>query len=417
MSQSTKFPLDLKFELFIASRLLKSDKGSNNYTRPIINVSTAAISLGIIVMTLSLSIVSGFQNEIRDKVIGFGAHIQVNSYESRNSLEYKPISKNQDFYPGIEDEEGIRHIQVFALKPGIVKTKDEIQGVVLKGIANDFDWEFFKSNLVEGESFVPNDSGINNAVVISKSLATRLNLNVGDDLRTYFIQEPPRARKFNISGIYESGFEQFDEMYCLIDIRHIQKLNDWEPDQISGFEILIDDFKKLWEFDRLVYDNIGYDLNTTSIVESNPDIFNWLELQDINVYIIIILMIVVAAINIVSALLILILDRINMIGTLKALGAANWSIRKIFLINSAYLIIKGLFWGNIIGIGLCLLQLYTGVVTLPQESYYVSEVPININLTDLLLLNLGVLTVCLIIIILPSYIITRISPVKAIRFD
>ena len=368
-------------------------------------------------MTLSLAIVSGFQNEIRDKVIGFGAHIQINSYESRNSLESLPISKNQDFYPGIKEEEGVRHIQVFAIKPGIVKTNEEIQGVILKGIDHNFDWEFFNENLVEGASFIPADSSISNDVVISKSLSKKLNLKIGDDLRTYFIQKPPRARKFNIVGIYESGFEQFDEMYCLVDIRHIQKLNDWEADEISGFEILIDDFNQLDNLDRLIYDNIGYDLNTTSIVEANPDIFNWLELQDINVYIIIILMIVVAAINIVSALLILILDRINMIGTLKAIGANNWSVRKIFLINSAYLILKGLFWGNVIGIGLCLLQLYTGIVTLPQESYYVSEVPIDINPMELLILNLGVMAVCIAVIILPSYIITKISPVRAIRFE
>lgn len=407
----------MKFEIFIASRLLKKEKGAKNHTRPIINISIAAIALGMIVMILSLAIVSGFQKEIRDKVIGFGAHIQINSYESRNSLESRPISKDQPFYPSLDTVAGIRHIQVFAIKPGIVRTKDEIQGVILKGVGSDFDWAFFNTKLIKGKNFIVSDTGKTNDIVISKTLANRLRLEVGDHMNTYFIQQPPRARKFNIVGIYDSGFAQYDEMYCLVDIQHIQKLNDWEDEQVSGFEVLIEKFSDLFKMDQYVYEHIGYELNSTNIVDANPDIFNWLELQDINVVIIIALMLIVAAINIISALLILILDRIRMIGTLKALGASNWNIRKIFLYNATYLIVIGLFWGNLIGISLCLLQKYTGIIELPEASYYVSTVPIDLQLSHLLLLNIGTLLICLTVIILPSYVIAKIKPVRAIRFD
>jgi lipoprotein-releasing system permease protein len=406
----------LNFELFIVSRLLKKEKRSKNYTRPIINISIAAIALGIIVMTLTLAIVSGFQNEIRDKVIGFGAHIQIGSFESRNSLETLPISKNQDFYPSLDTVKGIRHIQVYAIKPGIIKTKENIQGVVLKGIGADFDWSFFDSKLIDGHPFSIVDSVKSNQIVISKIIARKLKLNVGEQLNVYFIQQPPRARKFTISGIYETGFGQYDEMYCLVDLRHIQKLNSWKDDEVSGFEVLLDKFESLRKMDDLVYQRIGFDLNSTNIADANPDIFNWLELQDINVLIIIVLMLIVAAINIISALLILILDRINMIGTLKALGASDWNIRKIFLWNATFLIGKGLLWGNLIGISLAYLQQTFSLVKLPQESYYVSVVPINMNLTDILLLNLGTLVICIVVLLLPSYVITKIKPIQAIRF-
>ena len=368
-------------------------------------------------MTLALAIVSGFQKEIRDKVIGFGSHIQINSFESRNSLEGNPISSNQEFYPSITENDGIRHIQVFAIKTGIVKTKDEIQGVVLKGVGSDFDWNFFSQKLISGKHFTVNDSSKTNEIIISNTIASKLKIKVGDHLNTYFIQQPPRARKFEIVGIYESGFSQFDELYCLVDIKQIQKLNDWKKDEISGFEVLINQFDDLFKMDDFIYEHIGYDLNAINIVDANPDIFNWLELQDINVIIIIVLMLVVAAINIISALLILILDRINMIGILKALGASNWSIRKVFLINASYLIGLGLFWGNLIGISFCLLQQKFEFIKLKQESYFVSVVPIDMHISDLILLNVGTLVICLTSLILPSIMVTRINPVQAIRFN
>lgn len=406
----------LNFEFFISRRLLKKGKGSNNYTKPIIQVSIAAIALGIIIMTLALAIVSGFQKEIRDKVIGFGSHIQINSFESRNSLEGNPISSNQDFYPSITENDGIRHIQVFAIKTGIIKTKEEIQGVVLKGVSDDFDWKFFNDKLISGRNLAISDTAKSNEIIISKTIASKLKMKVGDKLNTYFIQQPPRARKFEVVGIYESGFAQFDELYCLIDIKQIQKLNDWEANEISGFEILINQFEDLYKMDDFIYEHIGYDLNAINIVDANPDIFNWLELQDINVVIIIMLMLVVAAINIISALLILILDRINMIGILKALGAGNWSIRKIFLINAAYLVGLGLFWGNLIGISFCLLQQKFEFIKLQQESYFVSMVPIDMHLSDMIALNLGTLLICMASLILPSIMVTKINPVQAIRF-
>lgn len=369
-----------------------------------------------------MAIVTGFQKEIRDKVIGFGAHIQISKYDSNSSLEAQPIDKNQSFYPAFDTVPGIRHIQVYATKAGIIKTDEQMEGVVLKGIGSDYDWSFFQNRIVDGTIFKVNNSFKSKDVIISKLLARRMKLKTGDSLRMYFIlkdqtQTQPKARKLHISGIYETGLEEFDKVFVIGDIAQIQSLNKWNNNQVAGFEIILDDFKDLDKISEFVYKNIGYDLNSKNIKQLNPQIFDWLGLQDMNVIIILTLMILVAAINMISTLLILILERTNMIGILKALGAKNGSIRKIFLYTSANLIGKGLFWGNLIAISLCLLQKQFGIITLPQESYYMSTVPINLNIFYILMLNAGTLLMCMLMLIIPSYIITKISPVKAIRFS
>ncbi|MGE0561795.1 MAG: ABC transporter permease [Flavobacteriales bacterium] len=395
------------------------DSKSKKFTQPIIKISIAAIALGLIVMIVAVSIVSGFQREIRNKVIGFGGHIQITKYDSQNTYEATPIDKNQPFYPSLDTVKGIKHIQIYATKPGIIKTNQDIYGVIVKGIGSDFDWTFFNDKLKEGNPLKIDDKNPTNDIIISQTIANKMSIKLGDKMFLYFIQSDGqlRPKDFVVKGIYQSGLEQFDNLFVIADITHIQKRNNWSENLVGGFEVIIDNFNDLNQLDQFIYDNIGYDLHSTTIVDRNPDIFNWLELQDINVIIIILLMVLVAVINIISALLILILERTTMIGILKALGLPNWNVRKIFLYNAIHLIIKGLIIGNIIGIGLCLLQLKFGFIKLPEESYYVSEVPIELNWMSILMLNIGTLLVCFMMLILPSYVITKISPVKAIRFD
>lgn len=398
---------------------MKGDSKSKKFTQPIIKISIAAIALGLVVMIVAVSIVSGFQREIRNKVIGFGGHIQITKYDSQNTYEATPIDKNQSFYPSLDTVKGIKHIQIYATKPGIIKTNEDIYGVIVKGIGNDFDWTFFNDKLKEGNPIKIDEQNPTNDIIISQTIANKMSIKLGDKMFLYFIQSDGqlRPKDFIVKGIYQSGLEQFDNLFVIADIAHIQKRNNWSSNLVGGFEVIIDNYNDLDKLDQFIYDNIGYDLHSTTIIDRNPDIFNWLELQDINVVIIILLMVLVAVINIISALLILILERTTMIGILKALGLPNWNVRKIFLYNAIHLIIKGLIIGNVIGIGLCLLQLKFGFIKLPEESYYVSEVPIELNWMSIFLLNIGTLFVCFMMLILPSYVITKISPVKAIRFD
>jgi lipoprotein-releasing system permease protein len=411
-------------ELFITKRIISDRKDSNRISRPIVSIAIIGIALGIAAMIISTAVVTGFKNQIRDKVVGFGSHIQIINMGSNTSYETTPVKKDQDFLPELKALPGIKHIQVFGTKAGIIKTADEIQGVVLKGIGKDFDWQFFKENLVAGKLFTVSDSVKTNKVLISKYLSELLKLKVNDSFVMYFIQDPPRIRKFIVSGVYETSLEDFDKLFILADIGHIQKLNNWTTNQVSGFEISINNFHNLDQITWEVQDIVGFDLNedglrlrVQSITDKYPQIFDWLNLQDLNVWIILVLIFLVSGFNMVSGLLILILERTNMIGILKALGTNNWSIRKVFLYQSAYLISKGLFWGNLIGIGLCLLQYYFGIIPLDQSSYYLSQVPINLNFLVILGLNAGTLLLTVLMLVVPSYLISRISPVKSIRFN
>jgi lipoprotein-releasing system permease protein len=407
------------FEFYISKRLVRS-KDTESFSKPAVRIAILSIALGLAVMIISVAIVTGFKNQIADKVIGFGSHIRITKFDENTSFENQPISKNQPFYPSFNNVDGIRHIQVYATKAGIVKTENEIQGVVLKGVGSDYDWSFFADKIIAGKQLKISDTAKTNDVLISKILATKLQLQVGDKLPMYFIIDSasaPLARPFKVAGIYETGLEECDKMYVICDIAHIQKLNGWTKDQVAGFEILINDFKDLDRVGKYVYDHIDYTLNAQTIKQLYPQIFDWLELQDMNVIIILALMILVAGINMISTLLILILERTNMIGILKAVGARNWSIRKIFLYNATYLIGKGLIWGNVLGLALCIIQIYTGIFTLPQESYYVNVVPINLNIFHILFINVGTLIISFLMLLIPSYIITRISPVKSIRFN
>ncbi len=414
----------LNTELFISRRIVTGKGTESRISRPVIKIAILGIALGLAVMIIATAIVTAFKQEIRSKVVGFGSHIQITNYDTNTSYETEPINKNQPFYPSLEKIPGIKHIQIFGIKAGIIKTKKEIQGVVLKGIGSDFDWHFFKNNLVDGSVFQVSDSTRTDKVLISKILSDLLELKTGDSFVMYFVQDPPRMRRFTISGIYETSLEDFDKMFVLADIKHIQKLNNWKTDQISGYEITVDHFRDLDKMTWAVRQRVGtsFEKNKTrlrveNIREKYPQIFDWLNLQDLNVWIILILMLLVAGFNMISGLLILILERMNMIGILKALGASNWSIRKIFLYQSAYLVIKGLLWGNVIGLGLSYLQYRFGIIPLNPETYYLTTVPIHFNLAIILGLNIGTLILIVLILILPSYLISRISPIKTIRYE
>lgn len=406
----------MNIERFIARRLVRG--GTGNFSAPVIRIAVASVALGIAVMIIAVAIVTGFQNQIREKIIGFGSHIQIAKFDSNNSYEFEPISKSSSVYRDVKQIKGVKNIQVFGAKAGIIKTAEQIQGVVFKGVGNDFDWSFFNDKMVSGNVFSLSDTNSGNEVIISQNLADLLKIKVGDPLRMYFILDnQTRARRFLVSGIYNTGLAEFDLKFIFGDIRQIQKLNGWSPDMVSGFDVFINNFSDLDAISDDVYNTIGYELNARSVREMYPQMFDWLELQDMNVIIILILMLLVSGMAMISTILILILERTAMIGILKALGARNLLIRRVFLYNAAYITGKGLLIGNGIGILLCLLQLWFGFFKLPQESYFMSVVPVNLNVLHILALNFGTLVLCTLMMIVPSFIVTRISPVKAIRFD
>lgn len=377
------------------------------------------ITVGLTVMILALAIVTGFKNEIRDKVIGFGSHIQIRNYDNNDSFEASPMSRQQDFLKVLNENPEIRHVQVFATKAGIIKTHEELQGVVVKGIGSDFDWDFFNKNLVDGKSFNVKDSGRSDQVLISSYHASKLNLKVGDPLSVYFIQnEKQRARRLQVCGIYSTGLgDIFDQVYIIADIGHIQKLNGWDSTQVAGFEVLCKDYSQIDNLRDEINDIIGFDFLAESIKELNRPVFSWLDAQDINAVVIMVLMALVAGINMISALLILILESTGMIGILKAIGMNNWGVRKVFIYNAGYLILRGMLWGNLIGITLCILQKKFDLVGLDERTYYLKSIPIHFDWLNLSLLNIGTFVLCLTMLVVPSYIVTYITPAKALRFS
>ncbi len=417
----------MNVNLYIAKRIFSAKENRDNLSHRIVNIALFGIVLGLVVLILSVAIVSGYKSEVGRKVIGFGSHLQIDNLDSNQSYETSSIDQNQPFLAELKNLEGIRHVQIFATKPGIIRTDDEIQGVVLKGIGPDFDWSFFQENKVSGEPFLVQDTIRSNQVWVSKQMADLLKLELGDDLTMFFIHESeaiPRQRKFQLAGIYKTSLEEFDRMFVLVDINHIRKLNNWKNDEVSGFEILVNDIDELPKQESAVRDLLLRNmtpnspvLQVVSIKEKYRHIFDWLSLLDMNVWVILILMVLVAGFNMVSSLLVIILERTQMIGILKAMGARNWSIRKIFLYFSVMLILKALILGNILGIGICLIQKYTQVLRLDPASYFLEYVPINLTVGHILLLNVGTVVITILMLLLPSYFITKVSPEKTIRFE
>lgn len=363
-------------------------------------------------------IITGFRNQITEKVSCFASHIRLNSFESNNSLEDSPINSKQPFLRELISIKGITHIQSYAQKAGILKTNSEFEGILLKGVSADFDFSYLSKHLVEGKIPDVKSANTNFDVLASSNLCNKLQLKTGDSFLVYFLEKDRKVRKFTICGIYKTGLaEDFDNIYLFCDIRVIQRLNNWTNDEVAGFEIYTDDFANAEKINDKVYQTTGFLFNSKTIKDIYPQIFNWLELQNINVAIIIALMILVAGINMISTLLIIILENAIPIGILKSLGATNGSIRRIFLQVALFIILRGLLWGNLIGISVCWLQSRFQFFKLPQESYYVSAVPINFSIPGLIMINVLALIICFAMLILPSNIIGKISPAKVLQFE
>lgn len=417
-------PYALNIELFIARKIASGGLVGKKLAGPVIKVATLGIVLGMVVMILSLAIGFGFKGEIREKISGFASHIQVMSYDYNYSPETNPISTDKTLEASINTVEGVSYLQRFATKPGIIKAKDAIQGVVLKGVGEEYNWSFVQSILTEGRLPEIKDSARTDELLLSTELANLLNVTVGDKLRMYFVQDNIRQRQFKIVGLYNSHFPEYDKLFAFVDIKHIQRLNGWEEGQVSGYEIGVDNFDLMHQVNEEVYyltsakvEADGSMLRNRTIEQLQPQIFGWLSILDTNVYVILVLIVLVASFNMISGLLILILERTNMIGIMKAIGAEDWNLRKVFIYLSGFIIGRGLLWGNAIGIALCLLQKYTHLFKLDPANYYLSTVPIHLNPLHLILLNAGVLVVTMSMMLGPTYLVSRILPVKAIRFN
>ena len=414
----------MNLEYFIAKRIHFEKKGEKNVSRPAVRIATIGIAVGVAVMLIAIAVVIGFKQEIRNKTIGFGSHIQITNFDNNNSYEMQPIRMSDTLQNQLKAIPNVRHIQRFVTKPGIIKTENDFQGMILKGVGPEFDWSFFKSNLLEGDILNLNDSTPVNEAIISKSIADMMGLKLGDSFLTYFLQDQIRARKFTVKGIYSTNFADYDKLFVITDIRIAQRLNGWDQEYFSGMEILITDFNYLDGVSDQVYalaanrfdaEGNGYFIQT--IRQLNPQIFSWLDLLDMNVWVILLLMLAVAGFNMISGLLILILEKTNMIGILKSYGGGNWSIRKIFLYESIFLIGKGMLWGNIIGLLICFVQYQFKIFPLDPVSYYTSTVPITFNWLYIVLLNAGTLIVSVLMLIGPSYLITKISPAAIMRYE
>ena len=432
----------MNFEFFIAKRLAAA--GKRNFSRMIIRIAIIAIALSLTVMIAATALIEGFQNQISSKIFGFWGHIHITDTSLSRSFDAMPINAQQNFYPdldtiraipyraplsifGKELEQyrvdrkthgGIRHIQVFAHNPGIIKTQDQIEGIIIKGVGQDFDWANLENYLQEGRPIEFPADGLSRDIIISRQTADRLRLKVGDSFEVNFIESGEQLRrKYTVCGIYKTGLEEYDQKFALVDIRQLQQVLGWREDQVGGFEVFIDDIRDMDIINEYIYlEVIPGDLYSETIRDKFPAIFDWLGLQDINEVVILVLMLIVALINMVTALMILILERTNMIGILKALGQRDWSIRKIFLYQAAYIIATGLLWGNFIGLGLCWIQKKFELVRLSEADYYLSVAPVEFNVWTILLLNAGTLLVVVLFLIIPSYLVTSITPVKAIRF-
>ena len=403
---------------FIAQRI--SAKDADNLSRPVVRISVVSIALGVMFMLISVAIVVGFQHSISDKVTGFTSHLQIVPFDNNESLEGSPVDTQTDFVTNLRNNPKISHIQFSGRKAGVIKTDDQIQGIVFKGIGSDYDSLFLISALVQGRYPDFSQAEKTDEVLISSKVANKLNIKLGDGVRIWFVEEDnaqPRGRKLTVSGIYNTSLEEFDNTYLIGDLRHIQKLNGWNQNQVGAIEINLNDPQHMRETAYKMYRQIPYNLNIVTVLDAYPQIFNWLDLLDMNVVVILTLLILVASITLVSTLLIIIIERTNMVGILKALGMSNGTIRMVFLIKTSKIILRGMLWGNLAGVALILLQDYFKFIKLAAESYYIDYVPVELSMTSFVLLNAGALLVTLVVLIIPAFTITHISPAKALRYS
>ena len=412
----------MNLEYFIAKRLIRGKEHKISISAPIIKIAIAAIAISVFMMLIAIATGVGLKHKIREKVAAFNGHIQIYNYDNNTSdVSVVPVSIEQDFYPEFTSVDGISHVQAVATKGGIIRTEDTFEGFIAKGVGSDYNWEVFKEYLVEGE--LPDYSGdLNTEVLLSQLMANRLQLKIGDSFSAFFPKEEdplkPNQRNFKLVGIYDSGFEEIDGTLVFIDIRHIQRMNKWEDTQVGNFEVFLNSFDDIDQKSREIYGKILSTLDTQTVISKYYKIFEWIGLFDFNIALIIGIMIIVGGINMITALLVLILERTQMIGILKALGSANWSIRKVFLYNATYLIAVGLFWGNLLGLGFIWIQQKYRLLKFPNpKEYYIEYIPVHIDFSTVIILNTGVLILCLLMLLVPSYIITKINPVKAIKFE
>jgi len=416
----------LNTELFIARRVFTQKENKKGISNRIVSIAVASISIGLAIMIIAVSVLIGFKKQIREKVIGFGSHFQIVNFDSNQSYETKSVTIDSSLIKKYLSVPHVKHLQFFATKPGIIKTENDIHGMILKGVSENFDWSFFRQNLIGGKiPDLPKDKKSND-VIISEKISKLLKLKIGDPLFCYFYNEgetSPRSRKLNISGIYRTSLEEFDEMFVLADLRQVQGLNNWQSSEISGYELLIDDFEELDnvypKLREITLNDVTEDsiLRVFTIKTKYPMLFDWLSVLDMNVWVLLVLMVAVAGINMISGILIIIIERTRMIGILKALGFPNFNIRKVFFYLTGFLSVRGLLWGNIVGFGFCLFQLSTGLLKLNPELYYIDTVPISLNLLYILLLNVGTLVSIIAMIIVPSFFISKITPIEAISVE
>lgn len=416
----------MRTDLFIARRLMNSGDGERKLSGPAVRVATAAVALGMVVMIISVAVGLGFKQEIRDKVVGFGTHIQLTSLNLNSSLETPPLTFDSTLVSQIAATSGVRSVQPYITKPGIIKTDDAFQGIALKGVDNRFDWTFLRSCLTEGEVTQTPDSAKSDDILMSRSLTTLLKLQVGDPVRMFFVQDGKvRARRFTLCGIFDSHFEEFDKSLAYMDMRHLAQLNGWDSTKVSGYEVLLDNFDQMDDVAQSLaslvigrgVDDEGEMIRVRHIRDLQPQIFGWLDLLDQNILVILVLIIAVAGLNMVSGLLILILEHTNAIGILKAIGATNGMLRKVFIIMALRIVGIGLIIGDAVGIGLCLIQQETGIIGLDPDNYYLDTVPILLRAQDLVMLNVGTALFSLLLLLGPSGMVARINPAKSIRFN
>ena len=415
----------MNFPLFLARRIYGTEGDTNRVSRPAIRIATLGVAIGLAVMIVTVCVVTGFKHTVRDKVAGFGSHIQVQNILSYTTGSDIPICIDDSMLTVMNGIEGVRHAERYANVQGILKTDSDFIGTVLKGIGPEYDLTFLQECLVEGELPVFCDTATQYPLVVSKTMADKLHLAVGNRIFAYFINgDDVRARRFNICAIYQTNMKRFDDVFCLTDLYAVNKLNGWFPGQCSGAELLVDDYDQLLPTSRNVIKTVNHTLDryhhsftTRNIREIYPQVFSWLQLLDIDVWIILGLMIAVAGFTMISGLLIIILERTQMIGILKALGARNATIRHTFLWFSVFIIGRGLLWGNIIGVGIVLLQKYTGLVRLDPQTYYVSEAPKEVSIPFILLLNAATLLISIFVLIAPSYLVSRIHPARSMRYE
>ena len=407
----------MNLSLYVSNRLFFTKKGNNRYTKPILLIGTLAVTLSVTVMLLSIMITNGFKNQITEKIIGFGGDVVITSFVNNESYESVPIKKNKSLIAELQSNENIVNVSSFATKAGVLKNENEILGVVLKGVSSNYIWDFFNKNMIDGNTLTLSDSVSSNKIIISQQVAKNLNLSVGEPIFMYFAQDPPRVRKFIINGIFSTALSDFDDLFVIGDIRQIQKLNSWQSSQVGGLEIKINDFKKLDEVAKFVYHKTDFNLKSESIKERFPELFDWLELQNMNVFLIIILMVIVALVNMITVLIIIILEKVQLVGVLKSMGLSNWNVRKIFLYQSIKIATVGIIFGNLLAFILAFLQKKFQFLKLDSTIYYMQHIPFDIDFFSVFLINMGTIVICYLALIIPSSIITNMKLIDSIRFE